>query len=92
MKLATGRKEKRNSRTVPVQWWKVQQPAFSESATTENLSPHGARIVTSHTLKPLEHLFVTMPGMRSRLKATVIYCHPVGKGKFGAGLHLLGAA
>lgn len=87
MKTLTGRLEKRSRLAVPIRWWTIDAPSISARATTENVSPHGARIVTDHTLRPSTHLFVARSGTLSRLEATVVYCRPLGAEVFRVGLH-----
>ncbi len=83
---ATGRTEKRDRQTVALELWQLTQSDSPASATTENVSTHGARIVTANALHPSSYLFVRRPGTASRLEARVVYCYPLGKLAFAAGL------
>ena len=58
-------------------------------AVTENVSIHGARVVSSKPLKPSERLNVhSLPG-NLRARARVVYCERIGSGSFAIGLQLL---
>ena len=87
MTSTTGRTEKRNRQAIAIELWTLtQRPDGATPAATENVSAHGARIVTGNALRPSSYLFVVKPGTVSRLEARVVYCHPLGKGTFGVGL------
>ena len=86
MNSATGRTERRDRQAVAVRLWTLEQPDRAVSATTENVSPHGARIITNHALGRSAGLSVVRSGTAARLEARVVYCHPVGKSVFGVGL------
>lgn len=82
----TGRTEKRIRFVMAVRLWEMEQPEIANQATTENVSAHGARIVTTRALRPSEQLFVTLSGMLFQLEARVVYCRSVAEGVFQAGL------
>jgi hypothetical protein len=65
----------------------VEQPAAANEATTENVSAHGARIVTTQAFRPSEQLYVTSSGTLSQVAARVVYCRPVTEGVFQVGLY-----
>jgi hypothetical protein len=86
MNSSTGRTEKRNRQAVTVRLWTLDEPDVAVSATTENVSAHGARIITNHPLRRSTGLSVVRTGTLARLEARVVYCHPVNKNAFVVGL------
>jgi hypothetical protein len=56
---------------------------------TENVSTHGARVISSNPSKPNNRLNVwCLPG-DFRARARVVYCDPLGNNLFAIGLQLL---
>ncbi len=63
-----------------------------QEGVTENVSRHGARVVSSKPLQQNERLNVkSFPG-DFRARARVVYCIPLGTDSFAIGLQLLAAA
>lgn len=87
MRPPTGRTEKRIRLVTTVRLCDLEQPAAANEATTENVSAHGARIVTNQSFRPSERLYVTSSGTLLQLAAKVVYCRPVTEGVFEVGLH-----
>ena len=87
MRPPTGRTEKRIRLVTTVQLCDVEQSAAANEATTENVSAHGARIVTTQAFRPSEQLYVTSFRTLPRVAARVVYCRPVTKGVFQVGLY-----
>lgn len=87
MRPPTGRTEKRIRLVTTVRLCDLEQPAAANEATTENVSAHGARIVTNQSFRPSERLYVTSSGTLSQLAAKVVYCRPVTEGVFEVGLY-----
>jgi len=68
----------------------VRNPA--QHALTENVSTHGARVVSPSPWKQNERLNVwSMPG-DFRARARVVYCESLGRDSFAIGLQLLAAS
>lgn len=90
MASQTGRAEKRIHREVPMRISRLQKPGSTdlvENTTTENVSPHGARVLISRALPPQERLLVTsLSGNEEAKPARVVYCQPLTEGVFGVGL------
>jgi len=81
-----GRIEKRAMAKVPVHISPMESALNLETATTVNISPHGARILTNRRWRPGEQLSLTsLPG-DFRLQGRVIYCHQLTEGQFCVGL------
>jgi hypothetical protein len=68
----------------------VRTPA--QEGITENISPRGARILTSKPWKPNERLNVRSLLGNFRSRARVVYCVPVDNNHFALGLQLFAAA
>jgi hypothetical protein len=65
------------------------QNAANEIASTTNVSPQGARVLTKHSWAPYQDVCVrAVPGNFS-LWAHVIYCRPLPDSSFFIGLRLL---
>jgi hypothetical protein len=62
-----------------------------QDGVTENVSAHGARVVSGSPWKKNERLNVrSLPG-DFRARARVVYCVPLGRDEFAIGLQLLAA-
>jgi hypothetical protein len=68
----------------------VRMPA--QEGITENISPRGARILTTKPWKPNDRLNVRSLGGNFRSRARVVYCVPVDGDQFALGLQLFAAA
>jgi PilZ domain len=60
----------------------------AQQGITENVSPRGARVLTSHPLQPNERITVRSLLGSLRSRARVVYCEPVERGSFAVGLEL----
>jgi len=68
----------------------IRHPA--QQALTENVSTHGARVVSNIPWKLNARLNVwALPG-DFRARARVVYCEPLGVNSFAVGLQLLAAS
>jgi hypothetical protein len=92
MEVVTKRLEDRIPLTVRVDLRSLNVRQRVQEALTENISTHGARVVSSQPWKPNERLNLhSLPG-DFRARARVIYCEPLGVNSFAIGLQLLAAA
>jgi hypothetical protein len=66
----------------------VDDPTLKEKALTENVSPHGVRVLMQRSLRPKQEAVVISlkEGVWSRAK--VIYCQRAAENRFGIGLEL----
>jgi hypothetical protein len=68
----------------------VRMPAYS--GVTDNVSMHGARVLTSKALKSNERLNVRSMLGSYRSRARVVYCVPAQNGLYAIGLQLYASA
>src|ERR1700680_711861 len=64
----------------------------AQEGVTENISPRGARVLTSKPWKPNERLNVRSLLGNFRSRARVVYCVKVDNEQFAVGLQLFAAA
>jgi hypothetical protein len=76
--------------TVDLSSLDVRMPA--QEGVTENISPRGARVLTSKPWKPNERLNVRSLLGNFRSRARVVYCVPVDREKYAVGLQLFATA
>jgi hypothetical protein len=72
--------------TVDLASLELRIPA--QQATTENVSAHGARILTRKRWEPNARLNVRSLLGSLRSRARVVYCEPTKSGEFAVGLEL----
>ena len=89
METIARRLEERVSLNIRVDLRSLDVRKRSREAVTENVSAHGARVLSSRPLKPSERLNVhSLPG-DLRARARVVYCEQIGADSFAIGLQLL---
>lgn len=76
--------------TVDLSSLDIRTPA--QEGITENISPRGARVVTSKPWKPDERLNVRSLLGNFRSRARVVYCEPLDGEQYAIGLQLFAAA
>jgi hypothetical protein len=81
-----GRTEKRVTMAIPVCLVVAENLLAAEHATTVNMSPHGARVVTRHRWRPDQQPRLASGAGELRVQATVVYCQPLPDGHFCVGL------
>jgi len=85
-----GRIEKRIPMGIPVYFGSLKKPRTAERVLTENVSPHGARVVTKQHWQPGEEQWITPLSGQFELPAQVIYCQLLANGDFCVGLDFRG--
>lgn len=85
-----GRLEKRVAVAVQVCLANLQQPRPTERTYTENVSSHGARVVTERLWLPDDQPVITLSTEEFQRTARVVYCQLLQNGRFCVGLELKG--
>ena len=85
-RLFDGRLEKRLPSSVPVYLGLLEDPRAPERTLTENVSAHGARVISKRYWRPGEEPLITpLTGVSPRL-GSVIYCLPKTRDLFCLGV------
>jgi PilZ domain len=89
MRVPTGRFEQRIAKTELVELLHLDgSPTAKVEAFTENVSPRGARVITDSVCAPGKLVRLDAPKEQVNLRGRVVYCQPLGEGKFAVGLRL----
>ena len=89
MQAIARRLEDRVPLTVRVDLCSLDVRHRTQEGLTENISAHGARVVSNNPLRLNERLNLwSLPG-DFRARARVVYCEPVGLNSFAIGLQLV---
>jgi len=88
-KVPHGRLERRIPAIVPVYLTADARQVLAETAFTENVSAHGARILTRRKWSPDERLQIESVRWNFRSTARVTYCEPLPNDEFAVGLEFL---
>jgi len=83
------RKEKRNPRKRRVLLSPVEEPLVIEVGWTENVSPHGLRVLTEWPWPRDTQLTVLFSESELWDRARVVYCQPLSGNLFALGLEFL---
>jgi hypothetical protein len=86
------RAEERKQLKVAVDLSSVDVRTPARSGVTDNVSAHGARVLTSKALKFNERLNVRSMLGSYRSRARVVYCVPAAGGLFAIGLQFYASA
>ncbi|HYA96484.1 MAG TPA: PilZ domain-containing protein [Methylomirabilota bacterium] len=89
MEAASRRMERRTSTQVKVDLASLNVRTPAEEGVTENVSPHGARIVTTRHWRPNERINVRSLWGTLRSRARVVYCQPRDERSFAIGVELI---
>jgi PilZ domain len=81
-----GRIEKRVPMAVSVRLISLKESGAAERALTENVSSHGARIITQQRCQPGEQQRIASLSGEFHLSARVVYCQPLPPKGFCVGL------
>ena len=80
------RLETRIQSRVGVELSGPDEPLIHEITYTENVSPHGARVLTKRSWSPNDSVLVKLPQEGGRSRARITYCQPLGGDEFATGL------
>ena len=82
------RPERRIARAVAVQLSTIDGSPSAEKTFTENVSPHGARVVTKQRWKPEARVLLESLESDFQSQARVVYCQCLPRNHFAVGLDL----
>jgi hypothetical protein len=85
-RLFDGRIEKRLPTSVPVYLASMEEPRARERTLAENVSPHGARLISARPWRPGEESLIIPLTGDFPLVGTVIYCVPKKGSRFYVGV------
>jgi len=88
MPVPTGRFEKRIARAVSVEVRPDDEGMPEERALTENVSPHGARVLMERQWRPGQQVMVISPKEGVRALGQIVYCELLAECRFAVGLEL----
>src|SRR5256885_5705393 len=89
-RLFEGRLEKRLTMSVPVYLASLGEPRARERTVTENVSPHGARVISKRSWQSGEEAFVApLTGEFPQVGRVVYSRHKNGAGRFCLGVEFL---
>ena len=92
MQAVARRFEERVPLTVRVDLCSLDIRHRTQEGLTENISAHGARVVSTSPWRLNERLNLwSLPG-DFRARARVVYCEPLGRNSFAIGLQLLASS
>src|SRR5712664_3627201 len=80
------RLEKRLTMSVPVYLASLGEPRARERTLTENISPHGARVISKRSWQSGEESLITLLAGGFQQVARVIYCLPKAGDRFCLGV------
>ena len=83
--LKEQRGESRVRATIPLELSKPDE-ARVEKVPAENVSRHGARVLTTARWQPNERVLVRLPQELDRSHARIAYCRPLSEQSFAVGL------
>jgi hypothetical protein len=85
-RLFDGRIEKRLPASVPVYLASTEEPRARERTLAENVSPHGARLISKRSWRPGEESLITPLTEEFPKVGRVIYCVPKPGDRFYVGV------
>jgi PilZ domain len=83
--LREHRGESRKPVDIPLELSNLDK-SFVETATAENISRHGARVLTRTRWRPNDRVLVGLPQAVRRSRARIAYCQLLPGDSFGVGL------
>jgi PilZ domain-containing protein len=85
-RLFDGRIEKRTPTSLPILLASLEEPRASERTRTENVSPHGARVISKWSWQSGEESIITRLTGELPQVGRVIYCLPKTGDRFSVGV------
>jgi hypothetical protein len=87
MPVPTGRFEKRIARAVTVEI-RPEDEGMPGTILTENVSPHGARVLMDRPWRPGQQVMIISPKEGVRARGQIVYCELLAENRFAVGLEL----
>ena len=84
--LKEHRREIRLAADIVFELSNAVEPFVPETVSTQNVSRHGARVLTKRHWQPNDRVLVRLPAAAGRSLARIAYCAPVAEQSFAAGL------
>jgi hypothetical protein len=84
--MQIGRAEPRMSTNTVANLQSADEPSLSEIVVFENISEHGARLITNRRWPAGKRVIVSDSLVSFRTRAEVIYCTPYSSRRFAVGL------
>lgn len=78
------------AKSIPIQVTSLQDPAVTERAVTENVSPLGLRALVRHAKDLNEKVIIVSLVSNERAPARVVYCQRLPKGRYALGVEFQG--
>src|SRR5258708_7418643 len=88
MPVPTGRHEKRIARAVTVEIRPEDEGMPKARTLTENVSPHGARVLMDRKCRAGQQVMVISPKEGVRARGQIVYCQLLAESRFAIGLGL----
>src|SRR5256885_3158643 len=88
MPVPTGRIEKRIARAVTVEIRPEDEGMPKERTLTENVSPHGARVLMEREWRPGQQVMVISPREGVRALGQIVYCELLAECRFAVGVEM----
>src|SRR3982074_3439262 len=88
MPVPTGRFEKRIARAVTVEIRPEDEGMPKARTLTENVSPHGARVLMEREWRPGPTVTVLSAKEGVVARGEIVYCQPLAECRFAVGLEL----
>jgi hypothetical protein len=86
MERAIGRVEPRMATNTVANIEHAEEPSINETVVFENISEHGARLITGRRWPPGQRVIVSDSLVNFRAKAEVVYCTPHSTLRFAVGV------
>lgn len=86
MGSGSGRAEKRTRVSVQVRLVSMESPGIVEDTRMDDVSVHGARVLTTQPLRPREPLLLSSTDGSLQAYANVVYCKRLADRRYAVGL------
>jgi PilZ domain len=88
MQISSGRGKKRIAKELVMNLVRPDGSRLERTATTENISDHGMRLVTDHVWTPGDIVLLKDPKTGHTVQGRIVYCQKQNNKQFALGLEL----